>query len=121
MGGQGGGGKNAGAGGLHVSHGLVVEISAETTGLVPQQVLVGLDLKALPIGVDRDAVGLVHHGVHSVLVACDVGGLVVVVVVLLLGELRLLPLDQLLLPLSVLIGALLLLALDLSLFHLPAL
>lgn len=75
LGSQGGGGHDAGPGGLDVTDLLVVEISTEPTGLVPQEVLVGLDLQTLTVSVDGQAVEPIHHSVHSVLVAGHVGSL----------------------------------------------
>ena len=75
LGGQGWGGHDAGPGGLDVTDLLVVEISTEPTGLVPQEVLVGLDLQTLTVSVDGQAVEPIHHSVHSVLVAGHVGSL----------------------------------------------
>ena len=75
LGRQGRGGHDAGARGLDVTNLLVIEISAQTTGLVPQEVLVGLDLNTLAVSVDSDTVSLTDHAVHSVLIAGHVGSL----------------------------------------------
>lgn len=86
-------GHDAGPGGLDVTNLLVIQVSAQPAGLVPQEVLVGLDLHTLTVSVDSQAVPSTDHSVHSVLVAGHVGSLVGVEVLLLLGELSLLPLD----------------------------
>lgn len=105
------GGHHASSGRLDISSLFSVQVTAETSSLVSEDVLVGINLDPLAISFNRNSVLLGHNGVDSILRVGDIGVFIFVdivglsfipslllLLVLLLQQLLLLLQELLLLP-----------------------